>query len=406
MHSQRHLSLRGKAVVANAMATSKLWYTGRVLDMPRYHIIELKRSIFHFVYGITQQKQKPEFLRRETLFLEWGNGGIGLVDISLKFKAFRILDMAKIVLEAVSDNELTKSARLGLYWCGGALNILVKLNTKHKVGYDINDEKPHYYKNSLALFKDFMERHCDESTDQEKIEKLKKLDAKTLYSIMNRERDRPKVERDFPQANWTQQWKDSACKHVDSDVKNTIFKLSHEVLPTKYRIYCQNNRKMSIRRYEIDKKKTLDSKRDMNQMGCPLCKDSEESQIHLMIECAYAKKAWLFVEEILRGLCNHRLKITYDMLARGKIPNVQQRDSVLIIIYTAAHSIWTIRNLVFKEGDSYDDQSILRLLKKKLSLRIRADHARKDFEAFLKMWGFETIIDKNHTNETEIALRF
>ena len=94
------------------------------------------------------------------------------------------------------------------------------------------------------------------------------------------------------------------------------------------------------------------------------------------------------------------------MLARGKIPNIQQRDSVLIIIYTAAHSIWTIRNLVFKEGDSYDDQSILRLLKKKFSLRIRADHARKDFEAFLKMWGFETIIDKNHTDETEITLRF
>ena len=43
-------------------------------------------------------------------------------------------------------------------------------------------------------------------------------------------------------------------------------------------------------------------------------------------------------------------------------------------------------------------------MKNKLSLRIRADHTRKDFEAFLKMWGFDTIIDKNNADETEIAL--
>ena len=45
MHSQRHLSLRGKAAVANTMATSKLWYTGRVLDMPRYHTFFLNPRI-------------------------------------------------------------------------------------------------------------------------------------------------------------------------------------------------------------------------------------------------------------------------------------------------------------------------------------------------------------------------
>ena len=122
------------------MAASKLWYTGRVLDPPSYHLKEIKRAIFHFVYGITANRKKPELLRRENLFLNWGEGGIGLVDISLKLKAFRIVDMTKIVLEAVGEQEVSHNTQMALYWCGGSLNTVVKLNEKHTLVYDINEE--------------------------------------------------------------------------------------------------------------------------------------------------------------------------------------------------------------------------------------------------------------------------
>ena len=90
------------------------------------------------------------------------------------------------------------------------------------------------------------------------------------------------------------------------------------------------------------------------------------------------------------------------MLARGRIPDLPRRNSVLIIVYRAAHTIWMLRNNVYKEGAQYDDESAIRMLKKSLSLRIRADHARKDYKEFKKMWDSSAVIDMDRTNEEKV----
>ena len=42
------------------------------------------------------------------------------------------------------------------------------------------------------------------------------------------------------------------------------------------------------------------------------------------------------------------------------------------------------------------------MLKKGLSLRIRADHARKDYKEFKKMWDSSAVIDMDRTNEEKV----
>ena len=146
----------------------------------------------------------------------------------------------------------------------------------------------------LALFKDFVARNFGHLTVTEKIEKLKALDTKGVYEIMNRNRDRPKVERDFPDADWPKQWLDVANKHVDTEVRNTIFRISHEVLPTKFKIFC-NKSKQSRARLELNKRMNLDHHIDAHLVNCPLCNRAEETQRHILIDCNFVKKKFGFL---------------------------------------------------------------------------------------------------------------
>ena len=85
-HSNRWLSLRGKAVVANSVILTKLWYVGKIISMPRSRLDEINQKVVNFVWGEHTKK-----LAQETLFLRPSEGGVGLTNIELKLRAFRIM---------------------------------------------------------------------------------------------------------------------------------------------------------------------------------------------------------------------------------------------------------------------------------------------------------------------------
>ena len=63
MHSLRNLSMRGRAVICNVIATCKLTYIGQFLHLPKQFFKLINSELFSFIYG-----RQHERIKRETLY--------------------------------------------------------------------------------------------------------------------------------------------------------------------------------------------------------------------------------------------------------------------------------------------------------------------------------------------------
>ena len=81
LHSwrQRALTLSGKALVANTLALSGLWYTASVVCMPEPVAKSIRSLVFSFFWSGGR-----DLVKRSSMILPTGQGGFGLVDPALK----------------------------------------------------------------------------------------------------------------------------------------------------------------------------------------------------------------------------------------------------------------------------------------------------------------------------------
>ena len=76
---QRSLSLRGKALIINALALSKIWYVASLIHMPLWVLKELNSLVFDFFW-----RTKRELVARAVVVQPFLQGGFAVVDTKLK----------------------------------------------------------------------------------------------------------------------------------------------------------------------------------------------------------------------------------------------------------------------------------------------------------------------------------
>jgi hypothetical protein len=81
---QHQLSFRGRALVANVLGLSLLWYQAQIFDVPKTVIFKVNKILFPFVWG-----KKREWMARTSVIQPMVDGGLGVVDISKKILSFR-----------------------------------------------------------------------------------------------------------------------------------------------------------------------------------------------------------------------------------------------------------------------------------------------------------------------------
>ncbi len=86
----RDLKLNGRVVVLNNLVLSKLNYALRVLDFPSWALTRINEIITKFIWGSTVSK-----IARRTLISKHVEGGLKLLDVDSKKKAFRITFVRK-----------------------------------------------------------------------------------------------------------------------------------------------------------------------------------------------------------------------------------------------------------------------------------------------------------------------
>lgn len=90
---QRCLSYQGKALVANALALSGLWYTATVCCLPPNLLKEAQASVFKFFWS-----GKKELVRRASIVLGKPAGGFGVVHVEAKIRALHIQWVKRFIL--------------------------------------------------------------------------------------------------------------------------------------------------------------------------------------------------------------------------------------------------------------------------------------------------------------------
>ena len=103
---QRSLSFRGKALVINALALSRIWYVTSVVHMPSWVLRELNHSVFQFFYN-----GKPDLVTRDVIAQPPSCGGFSVVNVQLKVWA--------LLLQWVKRLSLSPSSWVSLFsfWC-------------------------------------------------------------------------------------------------------------------------------------------------------------------------------------------------------------------------------------------------------------------------------------------------
>ena len=84
LKSWRHrtLSLKGKTLVLNALALSKMWYVGALMEMPPWAKLQLDKLVYDFLWN-----GKPDLVPREVIVQKRERGGLALVAIETKIHA-------------------------------------------------------------------------------------------------------------------------------------------------------------------------------------------------------------------------------------------------------------------------------------------------------------------------------
>lgn len=104
---QRSSSYRGKALVINALALSRIWYVASVIHMPQWVLRELNKLVFNFFW-----KGKPDLVTRDVIAQPPSSGGFSVINIQLKVWV--------LLLQWVKRFSLSLSTWVSffLFWCG------------------------------------------------------------------------------------------------------------------------------------------------------------------------------------------------------------------------------------------------------------------------------------------------
>lgn len=94
---QRHLTLRGKAVVIQTLLLSRVWYVLNVMPLPDWVERELKKCCSSFLWD-----NKPPQIKYSSIIAKEDNGGLNIPDIKTKRDAFRLKWLKKYFDEDVN----------------------------------------------------------------------------------------------------------------------------------------------------------------------------------------------------------------------------------------------------------------------------------------------------------------
>lgn len=367
----RNIPIKGKSLIINVLACSKLWYTGSVLIPPPFHVKQFNKMIYHFLW-----KNKVEMLSRKSMELSFLEGGQNIINIENKLKAF----LLKHIQQIIDDREV-KWKYFAIYWLGFSLREFRPDFKSLKIPH--SDHIPTFYKKCLEIFKDF-QKTCPQL-------KLGNLSVKIAYSALSKvPAHKHIIVNKVPIVNFTSVWKVLNNSFIDPFARDISWKIIHDIIPLNSLLF---KRKIS------------------NVLNCVLCETVPETVMHLFIECPVVKPLFNIIDYWFKRIAhqpnstlNHDFVVYH--LTNIKLKDPEQFDILLAILTEFKQVVWTMRLLKRYNHKVITSNSLILYFISKLKLRIQCDFQRLSFNSFIDHWCLSGLFCSLELNEIGTNVNF
>ena len=295
--SNRYLNIFQRAIVINAVISSKIWFTAHIYPLPLKYAIMINKEIFKFIWN--HYNTNP--IKREILNRGKCQGGIGLLNIFYKAKSIFVNTLIKLFLK-YNENTLMK------YYMAIRINSIFNIRLlPNTVSY----KNTPYYEYAVDTI-----RRCVHHKD------FPNVNSKVIYAIIL-PNIKARIELLYPLYDWNNIWNNIGFKYINIYDRPIIFKYVHEILPTYKRLY-----ELRIR----------------NNYLCDLC-HVEDSNIHRFYYCMSVQECLSWLRKLIFYLCNMNIGSLIKILSMDlPMVNTKVKNTLCIIIVSYISTVWFNRD--------------------------------------------------------------
>lgn len=345
----RNISYKGRAVLANTVAASKIWYVGSVLSLPEIWSKKMIKEMFVCVW-----KGKPEGVKRKAMYTPYTEGGVGIINITCKLHALKIMHIKDLVY-----GEYRHWHNFAIYWIGFALRELRPDFASNLIPHCF-DVRPRFYEECLESFRLIMRIKSDFD--------LEKATTKSVYmELLKPIVEPPCVAIKYPLVQFKTVFNNVVNRFISPELRDLNWKIVHQILPVNMLLYHRSISRTST---------------------CVFC-TQVESLDHLFISCRMAKGFWPLVQDIVRNMFNVHIHITADSIFHHKSPglSIPENEMFYLLLSMGKYVIWNVRNRRKFDRVNVGVEECKRMFKAKLKSRCVTDGCRMSLEDFTKRWS-------------------
>ena len=372
--SSRNLSIEGRAVLIRTYALATIMYLATAFNVPNKIITRINKAIFSFLW-----KGGTEMVARRTCHMHKDRGGLNIPDIQIAKRTIKV----KWIKNITDERNRTTWVHFARYWLG------VSLSTVRRDWIWLRSTlKPHGGTEKMP--KEYKEIKNTIQEQREEIGKMKaeQINAKNLYRMIQKTSPPAKAEDRWRRTTtkkleFKNIWKELWHTLANNQEKETLWKLTHRVLPT--RCYLA---KWGIR----------------TTTKCPFCTGTEDIQ-HAVVECQRAKQLWQRVESWIMKITGVQGTINMNTIvfSEGVTKDKYQHQLVRYLILTTLDILWNTRNKKVYDQD-VEIQDLNKLLDNRIKNRIINDHINNRKSNLELIWSINDLFC-TYSNE-KVTLKF
>lgn len=287
-------TIRQRIFVAHTFILSLVWYKAQVLPLPPRQMEEIRAQVGSFLW-----KGWLHRVHIDALKLPLEKGGMNLTDISVKADALLLRNSARLI--SLSPGSPGRQSLL--YWIGlGVSRVLPGV----KPALNAEILVPCYTK-IKNLFISAVPSLCSPT-------ELEFVTTKMCYAHLIQKLDVPKIQRRIflSESAWSMIWRRLSHDVLPAASKDILWRLIHNVLPTKERLLRYN--------------KVLDANCDH-----PRCSGVTEDVVHYFCRCTRSADTWNWV----RWKC-------LSLAQSHAIWTISDRDLIILNLPQSCRNIPTI----------------------------------------------------------------
>lgn len=300
-NNMRLLTIHQRVNFIKLHVLNKANFVSRILPCPKKVADEILKSLLSFVWEGSIERTK-----QSVLFLPQESGGLGLPNPGILFRCLHLKTTFGIL-----RGEHGVERRLLDFWLAFPLRTVINNYVKNSLPYSILS-CPCQFKTLVEDAKSLTQAKLVRFDDAT-------LNHRLIYKSKIEEISFPgKLEIRLNYLNWKTIW--SNIKSLPPFLKDVMFRLNHDILPTRERQKKTNQNTSNI---------------------CQECNTDVETSIHLFVECTKRDHAFTWLKKTVNSLNVHPK--TSEQLLRLDLENSKKMPQVCLVISYYVEKLWKYR---------------------------------------------------------------